>query len=110
MKLFKNLFKSSKTDSTESKSIPYSWSAKEKKYTIGWEIYTKDGARLARTFSNIVETERIEYINAVRAEVAEMHLVLNEAANKETEFVNLQGNLFRLNDVTKIVVFNQEAK
>lgn len=81
--------------------------AREPTYTIGWEIYTKDGTIQTRKYDNVSNAERKSVSIIIDEETKEMHKALNKAAKEETEFVNLQGNIVRLNDVLRISIVNK---
>ena len=79
----------------------------ETTYTVGWEIYNKDGCIQTRKYDNVSSENRNDITKLVEAEANEMHDILNKAAKEETEFVNLQGNILRLSDVCKICMVNR---
>jgi hypothetical protein len=75
-------------------------------YTIGWSIYTKDGAIHSRQYEDVSFTEKIEIIELIKKETEDMQNILNKATKEQTEFVNLHGNVFRLSDITKVAFIN----
>ena len=79
-------------------------------YTIGWSIYTKDGAIHSRQYEDVSFTEKIEIIELIKKETEDMQNMLNKATKEEIEFVNLQGNVFRLSDITKVAFINNIEK
>jgi len=78
-------------------------------YTIGWSIYTKDGLILTRKYNDVLFEERTEMFEIMKKEKDDMQNILNNAAKEEIEFVNLQGNVFRLSDISKVaIIYNAE--
>lgn len=79
-------------------------------YTIGWSIYTKDGLILTRKYNDVSFEERNEMVEITKKETDDMQNILNNAAKEEIEFVNLQGNVFRLSDISKVAIINNAEK
>jgi len=79
-------------------------------YTIGWSIYTKDGTIHSRQYEDVSLAQRIEIIELIKKETEDMQNMLNKATKEEIEFVNLQGNVFRLSDITKVAFINNIEK
>jgi hypothetical protein len=79
-------------------------------YTIGWSIYTKDGTIHSRQYEDVSLAQRIEIIELIKKETEDMQTILNKATKEEIEFVNLQGNVFRLSDITKVAFINNIEK
>lgn len=79
-------------------------------YTIGWSIYTKDGAIHSRQYENVLFSEKIEIIELIKKETEDMQNILNKATKEQIEFVNLHGNVFRLSDITKVAFINNIEK
>jgi len=79
-------------------------------YTIGWSIYTKDGTIHSRWYEDVSLAQRIEIIELIKKETEDMQTILNKATKEQIEFVNLQGNVFRLSDITKVAFINNIEK
>ena len=79
-------------------------------YTIGWSVYTKDGSIHSRQYEDVSLAQRIEIIELIKKETEDMQNMLNKATKEEIEFVNLQGNVFRLSDITKVAFINNIQK
>lgn len=78
-------------------------------YSIGWEIYTKDGARFSHRYEEVKEENSKATIASVQEEVAKMHAKLEEASKEGKTFVNLEGTVLRVADVTKVTVCYQQT-
>lgn len=79
-------------------------------YTIGWEIYTKDGTIFSHKYDDVSFEQRTEIIELIEKETEDMQYILNKATKEQTEFVNLQGNVLRLSDITKVAIINLTQK
>jgi hypothetical protein len=79
-------------------------------YRIGWSIYTKDGSIFSRKYDDVSFEQRTEIVELIEKETEDMQTILNKATKEETEFVNLQGNVFRLSDITKVAFINNIEK
>jgi hypothetical protein len=79
-------------------------------YTIGWEIYTKDGTIHTRKYEDVPFEQRTEIIELIEKETEDMQYILNKATKEQTEFVHLQGNVLRLSDITKVAIINLTQK
>ena len=79
-------------------------------YTIGWEIYTKDGTISSRKYDDVSFAQRTEIVERIEKETEDMQNILNKATKEQNEFVNLQGNVFRLSDITKVAIINLTQK
>lgn len=101
MNWLKSLF-SVKNDAAVDDTIAYPTT-----YTVGWEIYTKDGTIQSRKYENVPHDQRDNIAANVEKETDEMSKILNEASKQDIEFVNLQGNILRLSDVIRISIVNK---
>ena len=79
-------------------------------YTIGWEIHTKSGSIHTRKYDDVSFEQRTEIIELMEKETEDMQYILNKATKEQTEFVNLQGNVLRLSDITKVAIINLTQK
>ena len=79
-------------------------------YTIGWEIHTKDGSISSRKYDDVSFAQRTEIVERIEKETEDMQYILNKATKEQNEFVHLQGNVFRLSDITKVAIFNNKQK
>lgn len=79
-------------------------------YTIGWLIYTKDGTIHTRKYEDVPFEQRTEIVELIKKETEDMQNNLNKATKEQIEFVNLQGNVFRLSDITKVAFINNIEK
>ena len=77
-------------------------------YKIGWQIYSKDGSIMTRTYEDVPEASRTSTYDSVKSEVDSMYQILESAAKSDSEFVNLVGNIFRLDDVIKVCILNNK--
>jgi len=78
--------------------------------TIGWEIHTKSGSIHTRKYDDVSFEQRTKIIELMEKETEDMQYILNKATKEQTEFVNLQGNVFRLSDITRVAIFNNTQK
>ena len=78
--------------------------------TIGWEIHTKSGSIHTRKYDDVSFEQRTEIIELMEKETEDMQYILNKATKEQTEFVNLQGNVLRLSDITKVAIINLTQK
>ena len=79
-------------------------------YTIGWEIHTKSGSISSRKYDDVSFAQRTEIVERIEKETEDMQNILNKATKEQNEFVYLQGNVFRLSDITKVAIFNNTQK
>jgi GTP cyclohydrolase FolE2 len=94
----------------ESSTAPVTKACHPVVYTLGWEIYTKDGARMSRRYEAVEESESKDIIAKLREQVAGMHTQLEDASRAGRTFVNLEGTVLRVSDVSKVTVFQQEVR
>lgn len=99
--MFKNLFKKKETpvESPVAVDVP-------ELYNLGWQIKLKDGTYTSREWQRVSKEEVDEIRQFIKAEVSEMHAVLEEASKKKKHFVNLKDNVYRLEDVSSISSHN----
>lgn len=71
-------------------------------YNIGWHIHLKSSSTLSKMFFNVNESERAEVYNRVLEEIKTMEIKLKDAITQEDTFVNLFGNLVRVDQVEMI--------
>ena len=79
-------------------------------YTIGWEIHTKSGSIFSHKYDDVSFAQRTEIVERIEKETEDMQNILNKATKEQNEFVNLQGNVLRLSDITKVAIINLTQK
>lgn len=78
------------------------------KYKMGYYIQLKNKERLMFSYSGI--TNRDELRPKIEAMIQNMSNELNLAVTNKQEFVKLQNNVIRLNDVEKVVMYEDVEK
>ena len=77
----------------------------EDEYKVGWTVYTKNGDTLNRTYT-VSESQRQSVRKTIENEIEVMENALHLAMLNKKTFVNLNGNLFRVDDIVKICIFD----
>ena len=93
---FKTLFSRKKETQFESPI------ARQKVYSVGYEIHTVDGAIKRNVFTEVLETNLQSYADRVQADISTMHGQLEQAAKKKQTFVEIESNVYRVADVKSI--------
>lgn len=81
----------------------------EETYTIGYEVHSKDGAFSVRFYNGVLKSEREDIRKSVHKELECIEAV-NLATLEKKEFVNINGNIMRLSDFSKVSSFDKIEK
>ena len=73
-------------------------------YTIGWRIQLKSAVVLSKVFSRVTEDERAGVYDRILEEIKTMEIKLKDAIVREETFVNLFGNVVRVDDIEMITI------
>jgi len=92
------------SDKKDSASVDNVVSNQNGSYKIGWIIHLKSSGMLTKMFPDVNESERAEVYNRVLDEIKTMEIKLKDAIIQEDTFVNLFGNLVRVDQIEMITI------
>lgn len=72
-------------------------------YKIGWIIHLKSSV-VSKMFSNVNDSERADVYNRVIEEIKTMEIKIKDAIKQEDDFVNLFGNLVKVDQIEMITI------
>jgi hypothetical protein len=73
-------------------------------YKIGWIIHLKSSGMITKMFPDVNEPERAEVYNRVLEEIKTMEIKLKDSIIQEDTFVNLFGNIVRVDQIEMITI------
>ena len=100
--IFKKLF--AKEEPNNKEIMPPSC-IPETLYNLGWEINISGSKRVSSEWQRVNEKDINEAKESLKNQVEEMHKILEKAHTQKKEFVNLESNVFRLNDVSSVTSY-----
>ncbi len=92
------------SDKKDSASVDNVVSNQNGSYKIGWIIHLKSSGMLTKMFPDVNESERAEVYSRVLDEIKTMEIKLKDAIIQEDTFVNLFGNLVRVDQIEMITI------
>ena len=92
------------SDKKDATSVDKAVSNQNGSYKIGWIIHLKSSGMLTKMFPDVNESERADVYNRVLDEIKTMEIKLKDAIIQEDTFVNLFGNLVRVDQIEMITI------